>query len=196
MARMRVPALAWISALALLGVPSCSTNTKGDDASPVYYSASHELLPAQKIVNSGTALQLATTTLRSILKSPTATASRFLDSNLDSYTISWVRIDGGTKAPGREEYGGNVLVPAGGASTLSNYQFMSASSLELPPFDQLFPFNGGFDRETGKKEIRCRALVTYFGHTLAGQAVTGTSNFDMTFLYVPTTGGIEARVSR
>ena len=196
MARKRVPALAWISALALLGVPSCSTNTKGDDPSPVYYAASHDLLPAQKIVNSGLPLQLQTTTLRSILKSPSATVSRFLDSNLDTYTIEWVRIDGGTKAPGREEYGGNILVPAGGTSTLSNYQFMSASALELAPFDQLFPFNGGFDRETGRREIRCRAHVTYYGHTLSGQPVTGTSNFDMTFLYVSTTGGIEARISR
>lgn len=184
MTRKRVPALAWIAALALVGVPSCSTNTKGDDPSPVFYSASHELLPAVKIINSGTPLQIQRTIVNSVLKSPSATASRFLDSNLDYYTIDWVRIDGGTKAPRREQYGGNVLVPAGGASTLLNYQFMSAAALELSPFDQLFPFNGGFDRETGNKEIRCRATVTYYGHTLAGQAVTGTSNFDMTFLFV------------
>ena len=33
------------------------------------------------------------------------------------------------------------------------------------PFDQLLPFNGGFDRETGKAEIDLAVDISFFGHT-------------------------------
>jgi hypothetical protein len=35
----------------------------------------------------------------------------------------------------------------------------------------LLPFNGGFDRETGKDEIDMAFDIQFFGHTIAGQRV-------------------------
>jgi hypothetical protein len=39
------------------------------------------------------------------------------------------------------------------------------------PFDQLLPFNGGIDRETGNTEIRMFYDVTFFGTTVSGHRV-------------------------
>lgn len=174
-------ALALVAGLGAL--PGCSTNSQGDDAAPLYLTVDFTLLPATKNVADGSLLQIQTVTIKSVMKSPTAATSSMLDVRLDDYVIEWKRIDGGTKAPKSEVFGGNVIVPVGGTTTLSNYPFMSISALGLSPLDQLFPFNGGIDRETGKSEIRCIGTVTFRGHTMSGQPVQGTGAFDMTFIY-------------
>jgi len=168
--------------------PGCSTNKQGDDASPVFFTADFTLIPIQKNVNSGTALQLPTVTLKSVLKAPGNGTSNFLDAEIDDYVVEWRRVDTGTSVPGTETFCGNIIVPAGGTSTLTNYPFMSVADLIRPPFDQLFPFNGGVDRETGNTEIRLQAIVTFRGHTLAGQPVRGQGSFPMNFVYIATTG--------
>ena len=165
-------------------LPGCSTNTQGDDSAPVFLTAEFTLLPLQKSVNDGTPLQFSTTVLRNRLKTNAVGSTQFLDVQADSYVVTWQRIDGGTSVSPTQTFGGNVLVPANGTSTLTNYPFMSADSLIRPPLDQLFPFNGGIDRETGRAEIRQAGVVTWYGHTLAGQAVVSTpATFDMIFVY-------------
>ena len=39
----------------------------------------------------------------------------------------------------------------------------------MPPLNQLFPENGGFDKETGKHNIRQRLHIEIFGKTVAGK---------------------------
>jgi hypothetical protein len=181
-------------AVASLGLlPGCNNNKQGDDAAPVYLTISFELLPAQKNVADGLPLQIQMAAVRNVIKVPGNGLSSFLDVQLDRYRVDWERIDGGTRTSASEEFGGDVVVPAGGSSNLTNYIFMSRSAMMLPPLDQLFPFNGGIDRETGKQEVRMRAHVTLFGHTLAGQPVGGTGNFDMDFIYIPLTGRAQGR---
>jgi hypothetical protein len=63
------------------------------------------------------------------------------------------------------------LIPSGGTATLSNFPVLPASAIQAPPFDQLLPFNGGFDRETGKTEIDTSFQISFFGHTASGQRV-------------------------
>ena len=46
-----------------------------------------------------------------------------------------------------------------------------ASALQETPFDQLLPFNGGIDRETGKDEIDTSFHITFFGTTASGKRV-------------------------
>ncbi len=179
----------------VLAVTGCSSNSQGDDASPVFLSVGYSLLPESWNVGSGAPLQLDTTDLRSVLKNPGAGSSSFLDTRLDDYIVEWKRIDGGTKVPDPETFAGNVLIPAGGTSTLSNYPYMSRTALIRAPLDQLLPFNGGIDRETGRNEIRCQATVTYRGRTLSGQPVRGVGNFGMTFLYSAATQAVVGRVN-
>jgi hypothetical protein len=179
----------------VLSVTGCSSNSQGDDASPVYLSVSYTLLPESWNVGGGAPLQFDTTDLRSVLKNPGAGSSSFLDTRLDDYVVEWTRLDGGTKVPDPETFAGNVLIPAGGTSTLTNYPYMSRTALVRAPLDQLLPFNGGIDRETGRNEIRCRGTVTYRGRTLAGQTVRGVGSFGMTFLYSATTQNVVGRVN-
>lgn len=190
----RIPFAAALLA-GIVSMTGCSSNSQGDDASPVFFSVSFELLPESWGVGSGAPLQIETVNLRSVLKNPGAGSSSFLDTRLDDYLVEWKRIDGGTKAPAAETFGGNVLVPAGGTSKLLNYEFMTRSALLSAPLDQLLPFNGGLDRETGRSEIRCQATVTFRGRTLSGQPVQGVGNFGMTFLYSTAAQAVVARVN-
>ena len=179
----------------ILSVAGCSSNTQGDDASPVYLTVSFTVLPESWNVGSGAPLQIQSTDVRSVLKNPGGGSSSFLDTRLDDYLVEWKRIDGGTKVPDPEVFGGNVLVPAAGISNLSNYPFMTRSALQRAPLDQLLPFNGGIDRETGRSDIRCQATVTFRGRTLSGQPVRGVGAFGMTFLYSATTQTVVGRVN-
>lgn len=190
----RIPLLA-VLAVALLGLPGCSSNTQGDNASPVYLTVSFDDLPLEWNVGSYAPLQVPTTSLKSNLKNPLGGSSSYLDTRLEDYVVDWSRLDGGTKVPASETFVGNVLVPAGGTSTLSDYPYMSRSALLASPLDQLLPFNGGIDRETGKSEIRCKATVTFRGRTVAGEAVRGVGSFGMTFYYSAATGSVVGRVN-
>jgi hypothetical protein len=145
-------------------------------------------------VASNAPVQFQTTILSCRLKSPSATSLQFLDVRIDKYTIVWSRLDGGTKASPTQDFAGNVVVPPNGSSTLTNYPYMSADSLIRPPLDQLFPFNGGVDKETGRSEIRQAGKVTWYGHTLSGQPVVSeVASFDLIFVYSPTAGRIELK---
>ncbi len=88
----------------VLAVTGCSSNSQGDDASPVFLSVNYTLLPESWNVGSGAPLQFDTTELRSILKNPGAGSSSFLDTRLDDYVVEWKRIDGGTKVPDPETF--------------------------------------------------------------------------------------------
>ncbi len=178
----------------VVALAGCSSNSQGDDASNVYLTVSYSLLPESWNVGGGAPLQLQSTEVRSVLKNPLGGTSSFLDTRLIDYVVEWQRVDGGTKVPEPETFGGNILIPAGGTSTLSNYEYLTRTALLRPPLDQLLPFNGGIDRETGRSEIRCRANVTYRGRTISGQPVRGVGTFGMTFLYSAATQTVVARV--
>jgi hypothetical protein len=185
-----------LAGVTIAAVPGCSTNTQGDSATPVFLAGDFQLLPLQKCVNDNTPLQFSTTVLRNRLKTP-VTATTFLDVQIDSYSVVWRRIDGGTTASPTQIFGGNVIVPPNGQSSLTDYPYMTADSLLRPPLDQLFPFNGGVDHETGKVEIRQAGGVTWRGHTFSGQpVVSDVATFDMIFLFCGSTGRIEAKRAR
>ncbi|MCC6132892.1 MAG: hypothetical protein IT186_23425 [Acidobacteria bacterium] len=175
---------------------ACNNNDQGDSADPIYLTVNFQLLPATKNVGDGTLLQFSSVVVRSVIKNPSSGSSNFLDTRIDDYIIEWSRVDGGTKAPASEVFAGNVIVPAGATTTLSNYPFMSISALSMPPLDQLFPYNGGIDRETGKSEIRAAGKVTFRGRTYAGNKAEGSGIFNMTFIYSGTAGRVAANVNR
>lgn len=183
-----------VAALALSALPGCSTNVQGDSASPVFCVGNFQLLPLTINVASNAPVQFTTTILTCRLKNPSATSLQFLDVQIDKYIVVWSRLDGGTKASPTQDFGGNVIVPPNGSATLTNYPYMSADSLIRPPLDQLFPFNGGVDKETGRSEIRQAGRVTWYGHTLSGQSVTSdVATFDLIFIYSPIAGRIELK---
>jgi hypothetical protein len=88
-----------------------------------------------------------------------------------------------------------VILPSGGSATLTNFPVLPASQIQLSPFDQLLPFNGGFDRETGKAEIDTAFEITFFGHTVAGQRVQSeTASGPLLFTF--TASGVSGNSNR
>ena len=194
MKKLTLSFLVAAAALALGALPGCSTNTQGDSATPVFCAGNFTLLPLTVNVASNAPVQFATTVLSCRLKNPNVTSLQFLDVQIDGYNVVWSRLDGGTKASPSQPFGGNVLVPPNGSTTLTNYPYMTAGNLILPPLDQLFPFNGGIDKETGRAEIRQAGKVTWYGHTLSGQPVTSeVATFDLIFIYSASAGRIEMK---
>jgi hypothetical protein len=185
-----------LAAVTVAALPGCSTNTQGDSASPVFLvgAFSGDFVPNSFCVNTGLPLTVKTTTVTSRLKNPNVTSLQFLDVQVDKYTVVWRRIDGGTKTSPTQDFTQGLLVPPNGSASCTDCLYMTSDNLQRPPLDQLLPFNGGIDRETGRAEIRESANVTWYGHTLSGQPVTSTvAVFDVEWQYCASTGRIEQK---
>jgi hypothetical protein len=165
---------AWITLLlvaAVLFAPAC-TNKQGETEAPVYITTSLTLQTGFVNVGVIAPVQVPTIVLASHLKNPQQSDPQgFATVTLESYTVHFRRTDGGTRVPGDLNLPVGVTIPSGGSATLSNFPILPASEVQLSPFDQLLPFNGGFDRETGKAEIDTAVDITFFGHTVSGHRV-------------------------
>ena len=163
--------------------PAC-TNKQGETESPVFITVDIQLQPGFVNVGVIAPVQVSTIHLQSHLKNPSQSDPQgFANVMCTSYTVHFHRTDGGTKVPPDQSFGCGVLIPSEGAATLSNFPVLPASAVQASPFDQLLPFNGGFDRETGKAEIDTSFDITFFGNTVSGQRVqsetaTGILNFN------------------
>jgi hypothetical protein len=51
------------------------------------------------------------------------------------------------------------------------------------PLVQLLPGNDGFDKETGKTNIRQRLHIEIFGKTVAGKQISVAFDVDVNFVY-------------
>ena len=168
----RFLAIALLPAAALIA--SGCTNDEGETESPVFITVDLELQPGfvNVDVTPPIPVQIDTISLQSHLKNPTQSDPQgFANVQINSYTVRYRRLDGGTRVPAVQTFGAGILVPSGGTSTLSNFPILAASALQESPFDQLLPFNGGIDRETGKTEIQTTFDLTFFGRTVSGHRV-------------------------
>jgi len=156
----------------LAALAAACTNKEGSSESPVFITVDLENQPGFVDVSVVAPVQVQSIVLNSHLKSDTATdPQHFNDVTINNYTVSYRRTDGGTRVPPPESFGGGILVPSGGTATLQNYPVMYASAVQGSPFDQLLPFNGGVDQETGKSEIDMAFDITFFGETASGARV-------------------------
>ena len=161
-----------IAILAAAFVCASCTNKQGETESPVSIAVNLPLQAGLTNVNPARTITIPTMTLQSRLKNPTQSNPQgFADVQLSFYTVRYYRNDGGTRVPPLQTFAVGNLLPSPGSVTLTDFPVLSQTALGQTPFDQLFPFNGGFDRETGSNEIRLFYDVTFFGQTLAGQRV-------------------------
>ena len=161
-----------IAILAAAFVCASCTNKQGETESPVYITVNMVQQPGFVNVGVVAPVQIGTITLTSRLKNPTQTDPQgFASTTIDSYTVHFRRVDGGTRVPQDLNLAAGVLVASGGSATLTNFPVLLATQIQQSPFDQLLPFNGGFDRETGKDEIDTAFDITFFGRTVSGQRV-------------------------
>ena len=160
------------AALVLIALSPACTNDEGETEAPVFITVSLELQPGFVDVGAPAVVQVQTITLESHLKSATQTDPQgFADTQMNSYTVRYRRTDGGTRVPAVQTFGAGVVVPSGATATLNNFPILPASAVQQSPFDQLLPFNGGVDRETGRNEIQMTFDITFFGKTASGHRV-------------------------
>jgi hypothetical protein len=164
---------AWIAAaIVLLALSPGCTNDEGETEAPVFITVNMELQPGFVDVGTAAPVQIQTITLESHLKNPSQTDPQgFADTQINSYSVRFRRTDGGTRVPAVQTFGAGILVPSNGIATLNNFPILPASAIQQSPFDQLLPFNGGVDRETGRTEIQMTFDITFFGTTVSGHRV-------------------------
>ena len=169
---MRKAFLFGCMALAALVLAGGCSNSQGTTESPVFITVSIDLQPGFVNVAVPAPVQINTMTLQSHPKDPTSVDTQgFSDVQVNQYTVTFTRTDGGTTVPPPQTFGCGVLVPHDGNAALSNFPVLYASALSQSPFDQLFPFNGGIDRQTGNAEIDMKFNITFFGQTVSGKRV-------------------------
>jgi hypothetical protein len=160
------------AALVLIALAPGCTNDEGETEAPVFITTSIDLQPGFVDVGTPAPVEIPTITLESHLKNPSQSDPQgFADTQINSYTVRFRRTDGGTLVPPVQTFGVGVVVPSGGSATLANFPILPASALQQSPFDQLLPFNGGVDRETGRNEIQMTFDITFFGRTVSGHRV-------------------------
>jgi len=168
---MKAKVLIVAAVLVIAAAPGC-TNKEGESEAPVFITVSLDQQPGFVDVSTPAPVQINTITLVSHLKNPTQTDPQgFADTQVNSYTVRFRRTDGGTRVPPVKTFGTGILVPSGGSATLNNFPILDASDLQQAPFDQLLPFNGGVDRETGRNSIQMTFDITFFGLTVSGHRV-------------------------
>ena len=151
------------------------TNKQGETESPVFLTTNLVSSSGQSLIfNIATdaPLQLSQMVVTSHAKSTNITdPNGFQTVELQTYTVTYSRLDGGTKVPAPETFAVGGTIPLNGTLTLNNYPVLTAAASQQAPFDQLFPFNGGIDQETGNAQIHLGITVKFFGETAAGTRV-------------------------
>jgi len=173
--------LAALLAIAILG---CGGNHSADTEAPVFISVDITEGVADVDISVPVDVVIAGMTLTSNSKSPDATLSQQQDVILNEWVITPERSDGGSVASPQWRNFYTVYVPAGGNATLENYRIFPSDFFHEMPLSQLFPENGGFDAETGRRNIRQRLKVEVFGKTVAGQRLSVRFDVGVNFFYV------------
>ncbi len=192
---MRKTFLLGMAALAALAFAGGCSNKQGTTEAPVFITVNIELQPGFINVADSAPVQINTITLRSHLKDATSVDPQgFSDTQVNQYTVAYRRTDGGTLVPPLQTFGCGVLVPHDGTATLTDFPVLYATALQQTPFDQLLPFNGGIDRQTGRPEIDMAFDITFFGTTVSGKRVQSeTASGILTFQYSATAPARAAR---
>jgi hypothetical protein len=178
-------------ALAVLVLAGCGNNDSAKTEAEVVLSTNSTLVPLYAVMSSAfptvsgyTEVVYPTLVLQSKAKSPSAVLSSQEDAILNQWVVTCSRSDGGTVASPSWQNFVTVYVPAGGTTSLSNFPIFPEEYFKLAPLSQLFPENGGYDRETNKTNIRQRLHVEIFGKTVAGKNVSVAFDVDVNFAYL------------
>jgi hypothetical protein len=187
--RLAIFALIGLGALALAIVGCYDGNSTADTEAPVFLSVDVPSLNPEVSISVPADVAIATMTIKSQAKSPSVTLSPQQDVILDQWVITCTRTDGGTVASPQWQNTYTVYVPASGSASVQNARVFPAEFFGQLPLVNLFPQNGGFDKETGKDSIRQKLHVEVFGKTVAGKkiSVAFDLNYKFAYLFVPVT---------
>jgi hypothetical protein len=125
-------------------------------------------------------VNIGTFILQSVVKDPTGTTSPLQDVEISSYQVVYTRRDTGTRVPPALVAGLALEVPVNSTGTINNLPILTLDQLLNPPLGDLATF--GFDQETKTAVVELDVAITFFGHTLSGDAVaTSPARFSIEF---------------
>lgn len=165
---------------ALLG---CAARTDRTDGGGVLLSITDfDGLPISLAVNSSNGfLQVGEIQVANVVKNPNITGSVLMNVEIESYEVTYTRGDTGTVVPPTFVRGLFGVVPAGGIFTVDNLPVLAPEQFNVSPIADLLFVNGGFDKETGSRQIVLNFHIRFFGRTLSGDAVqTAPGSFTVT----------------
>ncbi len=184
---MRIHRLAIVALLGLgvLGMVGCyGGNSSASTEAPVVLSNSITEGAADVDISAPVDVIIKTMTISSKAKSPNVILTTQDDVMLTDWVITCSRTDGGTVASPQWQNFYSVYVPANGSANVQNYRIFPSDFFKQPPLNQLFPENGGIDKETGKRTIRQRLHIEIFGKTVAGKSISLFFDVNLNFFYV------------
>jgi len=117
-------------------------------------------------------LTISTLKINSRPKNPAEALTSNQDVNLNEWVVTVRRIDDGTVTSPDWTNAVSVFVPAGGIATLENYRVYPEEYLDDPPFNYLFPENGGVDPETGNLFVREALHLVINGRVVSGKTIS------------------------
>ncbi|RLE21913.1 MAG: hypothetical protein DRJ65_14990 [Acidobacteria bacterium] len=117
-------------------------------------------------------LTIESLSIESKPKNPDITLTANQDVNLRDWDITVRRTDGGTVTSPDWYIPVSVFVPGGGTASLENYRIYPEEFLADPPFNYLFPENGGLDPETGASVVREGLHLVISGRVVSGKAIS------------------------
>lgn len=177
-----------LCSLLLVATVGCESRTDKVDGGGVLLSVSdYDGVPINVSVNSqvldGGVVQIGSITIQNIAKNQNQPTSQLMNVELQSYEVTFSRLDGGTRVPPPYVRGIFGVVPVNGTAQYDNWPIMGFEQLTNPPLSDLLLENGGVDSQTGLNVITLNVRIRYFGRTLSGDAVdTAPINFSLQFL--------------
>lgn len=117
-------------------------------------------------------LTISKMNIESKAKNPSVSLTSNQDARLSEWEVTPRRIDGGTVTSPDWYNVITVFVPAGGIANLENYRIYGEEYLDDPPFNYLFPENGGIDPETGQAFVREGLRLVIHGRIVSGKAIS------------------------
>ena len=167
-------------AASLLG---CEGRTDRTDGGGVLLSITDfDGLPITLAVNSSNGfLQIGEIQITNVVKNPDIVGSILMNVEIESYEVTYTRGDSGTIVPPIFVRGLFGVVPVSGVFTVENLPVLAPEQFNVPPISDLLFVNGGFDKETGSRQIILNFHLRFFGRTLSGDAVeTAPASFTVT----------------
>ena len=117
-------------------------------------------------------LTISKLNIQSKPKDPNGSLTANQDVSLKDWEITTRRTDGGTVTSPDWYNTISVFVPAGGTASLENYRIYPEEYLDDPPFNYLFPENGGIDPETGNPYVRQALRLVIHGRVVSGKQIS------------------------
>ena len=157
--------------LAVAAVTGCETDSRThdtDDGGVLLTISDFSVLPLT-VSASAQFAQLPTVVVQSIVKNPGQGSSPLMNVEIDSYEVTYHRLDNGTRLPPRIKYFIFGHIPVGGTFTLENGPFLGPEQFDAQPLKDLREL--GLDPETNSISVPIRVGIQFFGKTLTGDIV-------------------------